>query len=67
MRTNLIEKRKALGLKQYHIAKKLNCSPRQVRRYENGECEVPFDLAMLWAKKLKVSMNQFTILYKEER
>ena len=67
MRNKLIEKRKNLGLKQYHIAKKLDCSARQVRRYENGECEIPFNLAMLWARKLKVSMNQFELLYKEEK
>ena len=64
MRKGLINRRKELGVKQFDIAKKLDCSTRQVRRYENGEVDVPFDLALLWAKKLKLSMNQFATLYK---
>ena len=64
MREFLIKKRTDLNIKQYELAEHLQCSKRQLRRYENGECEIPLDLAIKWAKKFKLSMNQFVKLYK---
>jgi transcriptional regulator with XRE-family HTH domain len=63
MRTALINRRKELNIKQTYVAKKMNCTTRQVRRYEKGEVDVPFDLAIIWARLLKVSMNQFKNMY----
>ncbi len=62
---------KALRLKQEkrqsELANKIGCSERQFRRYENGECAVPFIEAVLWAKALKLSLTQFLKLYREEK
>lgn len=62
----LKSKRKSLKINQASIGKKLKCSEKQFRRYENGECIVPFDKALLWAKTLGLSINQFTQLYNKE-
>jgi transcriptional regulator with XRE-family HTH domain len=68
MRIKLINKRKEVGIKQVDLAKKLKCTTRQVRRWELGQVNVPFDKAKKWASLLGVSMNKFATLYinKEE-
>ena len=64
IKTDLKQRRKAQKLSQLHMGIALNCSTKQFRRYENGQCEVPFDKARQWAKTLGLSMNQFDALYK---
>ena len=60
----LILLRKNMNITRTELAKYLNCSTRQVNRYENKECDIPLGIAIKWAKKLKLSMNQFARIYK---
>lgn len=62
--TKLEKKRKELGLTLEQMAKCLKCSPRQYFRYEKGQAKIPLDIAIKWAKKIKVDMNAFIKLYK---
>ena len=65
MYDTLKRKRKQRKLSQQEMANVIGCSHRQFRRYENGECPILLDHAILWSKALGLTLNQF-VKKKEE-
>ena len=66
-RIKLIELRKEKKIKQKDLANYIGVTPRNMRRYETGEYEVPILNAERWGRKLGLSLNQFIKLYKEDK
>lgn len=52
-----------INLRQQDLAKEIGVSLSQFKRYENGQSDIPFGVAIRWAKVLKIDMNEFAMLY----
>ena len=55
--------RRKKKIMQQDMANSLGVSLKQFQRYEQGINIPPFDKAILWAKELKLTLNQFKALY----
>jgi transcriptional regulator with XRE-family HTH domain len=54
----LADKRKRAGLKQEHIAEKINMSLQQYQKYENGKNRISVETLLKIFKALKMTQNE---------